>query len=100
MEEKYIQKVIEIEQRSKSNTKRIDEQDKKIDELSDVYLALTKVDNRVSNVEKNVDEIKADVKEIKEKPSKRYDQITSLIITRHSNSYTGFFISKIRVVRR
>ncbi len=98
MEEKYIVKIQENEDRSKSNTHRLDEHDKKIDELSDMYIALTKVDNKVTNVEKDVSSIKSDIKEMKDKPVKRYEQIVSLVITRYSNSYTGFFISKIRVI--
>ncbi len=98
MDEKYIAQIQANEDRSKSNTKRIEVHDKKIEELSDMYVALTKVDDKVTNVEKDVTEIKSDLKDIKEKPSKRYEQIISLIITRYSNSYTGFFISKIRVI--
>ena len=46
MEDKYIEKIIEIEQRSKSNTKRLDEHDSQLKELSNVYVALTKVDDK------------------------------------------------------
>ena len=63
MEEKYIEKIIETEQRSKSNTKRLDEHDEQIKELSNVYVALTKVDDKVTNVENDVGEIKKDLNE-------------------------------------
>ena len=99
MEEKYVLKIQENEDRSKSNTKRLDEHDKKIDELSDMYVALTKVDNKVTNVEKDVTEIKTDLKSIKEKPSKRWEQVVNLVITRYRNSYTGFSCCKIRIMR-
>ena len=99
MEEKYVLKIQENEDRSKSNTKRLDENDKKLDELSDMYVALTKVDNKVTNVEKDVTEIKTDLKSIKEKPSKRWEQVVNLAITRYRNSYTGFSYCKIRIMR-
>lgn len=73
MEQQYIEKIIETEQRSKSNLHRIDEHDKQIKELSNVYVALTKVDNKVTNVESDVSEIKDDLKEIKEKPLRDYE---------------------------
>ena len=38
MEEKYIQKIAEIESRSNSNTHRIDEQEKKINNLEQIYI--------------------------------------------------------------
>ena len=37
LDEKYIEKIAETEQRSKSNTKRIDEHDEQIKELQNTY---------------------------------------------------------------
>lgn len=71
--------LIEINQRSKSNTKRLDEHDEQIKELSNVYVALTKVDDKVTNVEKDVSEMKEDLKDIKEKPTKNWDKIITTI---------------------
>lgn len=70
-----------IEERAKSNSKRLDEHDEKLKELSNVYVALTKVDDKVTNVESDVSEIKKDMKEIKEKPAKNYDEIKMCILT-------------------
>ena len=70
-----------IEERAKSNSKRLDEHEEKLEKLSNVYVALTQVDNKVTNVESDVSEIKKDMKEIKEKPSKNYDAIKMCIIT-------------------
>lgn len=80
MEDKYIERILETEQRSKSNTHRLDEHDEQLKELSNVYVALTKVDNKVTNVENDVSEIKTDLKEIKDKPSKRLDSIWGYIV--------------------
>lgn len=98
MEKDYMQKLIETEQRSKSNTKRIDEHDEQIKELSNVYIALTKVDDKVTNVENDVSEIKEDLKEIKEKPAKNWDNLIKIIITRSCNSNSGLFFSKIWII--
>ncbi len=62
----YI-KLEEINQRSKSNTKRLDEHDSKIDKLENVYIALTKMDGRVERVEGDVGEIKDNIKIISDK---------------------------------
>lgn len=82
MDKEYIERLVAVEQRSKSNTKRLDdkdtkdaEQDNKISALSDVYIALTKVNDKVANIEDNVEDIKKDLREIKDKPSKRMDAI-------------------------
>lgn len=80
MEKEYLTKLVEVEQRSKSNTKRLDEHEEQIKELSNVYVALTKVDDKVSNVENDVSEIKQDLKDIKEKPAKNWDKVITTII--------------------
>ena len=64
MNRQDIELLKEIEQRGKSNTKRLDEHDKKLEELSDVYIALTKVNDKVDNIDNDVKEIKIDKKEL------------------------------------
>lgn len=88
MNNEYLERLVAVEQRSKSNTKRLDdkdnkdaEQDNKISALSDVYIALTKVNDKVANIEDNVEDIKKDLREIKEKPSKRMDLIWGYVIS-------------------
>jgi len=93
--EEHIKELAELEQKTKSNTHRLDEHDKKLDELSNVYVALTKVDDKVSNVEKDVITIKTDLKDLKEKPIKRYEQVISLVITAIVTAILGFLLGKI-----
>ena len=66
-----IERLVQVEDRAKSNTKRLDEHDEQIKELNNVYLALTKVDDKVTNVENDVSEIKSEIKKGKEQ--KRYE---------------------------
>ncbi|MCI9233821.1 MAG: hypothetical protein HFH08_04395 [Bacilli bacterium] len=95
MEKNYIEKIVETEQRSKSNTKRLDEHDKKLEELSDVYIALTKVNDKVDNIDNDVNEIKQDIKEIKEKPNKRMDLIWGYIVSAIIGGVIGFILIKL-----
>ncbi len=95
MENNYIEKLIEVEQRSKSNVKRLDEHERKIEELSDFYVALTKVDDKVNNIENDVSEMKTDIKEIKEKPTKRYDQLWGYIVSAIIGALITFLAVKI-----
>mgnify|MGYP004651260303 CR=1 FL=1 len=78
----YIERLVQVEQRSKSNTKRLDEketkdkeQDNRISALSDIYIALTKVNDKIDNLETNFVEIKQDIKDIKKLPSERYEKV-------------------------
>lgn len=90
-----IKLITEIDQRSKSNSKRLDTQEKKISELSDVYIALTKVNDKVDTIDSNVAKIEKDVQEIKEKPAKRIDTIVTCIITAIIAGLIGFLFAKL-----
>lgn len=95
MNKSELERLVSIEQRSKSNSKRLDEHDKKLGELSDMYVALTKVDNKVENVKQDVSEIKQDIKDIKEKPSKRLDQIIGYILAALISGLIGFILIRL-----
>lgn len=95
MDKDDIKLITEIDQRSKSNTKRLDEHDKKIEELSDVYIALTKVNDKVDIIDSNMKEVKADIQEIKDKPAKRMDTIVTCIITGIISIIVGFLFAKL-----
>lgn len=95
MNKDEIKKLEQINQRSKSNTKRLDEHDKKIDELNNVYVALTKVDSKVDKVTEDVSEMKTDLKEIKDKPSKRIDQIVGYLLSAIIGGIIGYLFLKI-----
>ena len=89
MEDKeIIERLVAVEQRSKSNTKRLDEkdnkdaeQDNKISALSDVYIALTKANDKITGIEDKVEVISKDLREIKEKPAKKMDAMWGYIVS-------------------
>lgn len=66
-----IEKVAHIDERAKSNTKRLDEHDSRIDSLEKTYSVMEKMNYRIGNMENSVDEIKTDIKKSKEQ--KRYE---------------------------
>lgn len=55
MDEK--ERLVAVEERAKSNTKRLDEHDTDIKELKKTYSIMEKMDFRMENMEKNVDNI-------------------------------------------
>lgn len=81
MDKDDIKLITEINERSKSNEKRLDEHDTKIAKLTDVYIALTKVSDKVNIIDDDVKEIKTDLQEIKDKPTKRYEQVVGYILS-------------------
>jgi hypothetical protein len=66
-----IEKVAHIDERAKSNTKRLDEHENRIDSLEKTYSVMEKMDCRIGNMENSVDEIKTEIKNSKEQ--KRYE---------------------------
>lgn len=75
MEQKYIEKLIETEARSKSNTKRIDDNDKRIDVLENSTAILAKMDYRMGNVESNVEKINQKLDEKSKEKSMKWDKL-------------------------
>lgn len=70
-----IEKVAHLEEREKSNTKRLNEHDKEIEELKNTYAIMEKMDYRMSNVESNVTEIKEDIQKGKEQKGMKWDKL-------------------------
>ena len=104
MNENYLERLVAVEQRSKSNTKRLDENDKKdkeqddrISALSDVYIALTKVNDKIDNLESNMFEIKTDIKEIKSRPAKRYEQIWGYVVGGMITAVISFVLTYLKM---
>ena len=75
MEEKYIEKIQEIADRSKSNTKRIDEHDKKIDELEKTYSIMEKMNYRMGKVENAVERIDIKLQGSDKNKSMKWDKL-------------------------
>ena len=64
-----------VEDRSKSNTHRIEDLEKRQDNLDDLVTTVKVLATREENVENDVKEIKADVKTMAAQPAKRWNGI-------------------------
>ena len=72
-EQEMAVKLTEVEERSKSNTHRLDKMEKRQDTLDELAKSMARMDERQNNMDGDVKEIKADVKALAEKPAKRWD---------------------------
>lgn len=88
MDAEEIRRLTETEQRSKSNTKRIDRIEQRQDDLEALTKAVAVVQTRQEQIETDVGEIKTDVKTLMEKPAKRWDALIAAIFT----AVAGFVI--------
>ncbi len=95
MDMEHERRLTDVEARSKSNTKRLDDIEKRQDNLDTLVATVAVLAEKESNVENDVKEIKNDVKSIKEKPGKRWDSLVSQIISLLIAALVGFILAQI-----
>ena len=84
-----------LEDRSKSNTKRLDDVEKRQDNLDELVSTVKVLAVREENVESNVKEIKSDVKSLTSKPAKRWDDMVDKVTMLLVAAVVGFILAKI-----
>lgn len=79
MEKEYIERIVEIEQRSKSNTKRIDEHDAKFKEINnkledthELTYAIKEIATEVKLMREDVNKLDTRVGNIEKEPAQDY----------------------------
>jgi len=88
-------RLTEVEDRSKSNTHRLDELEKRQDNLDDLVSTVKVLAVREEAVENDVKEIKSDVKSLASKPGQRWENLISQIIGIVVAAIAGFILAKI-----
>lgn len=95
MDFEHEERLSKVEERSKSNTHRIDDLEKRQDNLDDLVGTVKVLAVREENVEINVKEIKNDVKSLTGKSGKRWDGLVDKIIMVIVAAVVGFILAKI-----
>lgn len=95
MDMEHERRLTAVEERSQSNTHRLDDIERRQDNLDDLVSTVKVLAVKEENVEKDVKEIKNDVKTLTSKPGKMMDDITGKIITTVIGIIVGFIFSKI-----
>lgn len=95
MEPNIEHRLTEVEARSRSNTKRIDEVEKRQDDLDDLVTTVKVLATREENVESDVKEIKKDVKDLTGRSGKRWDDLVDKIVWALAAAAIGFILAQI-----
>lgn len=95
MDLQHEQRLTAVEERSKSNTKRLDEVEKKQDDLSELVGTVKVLATKEAQVEADVKEIKDDVKSLTQKPAKKWDKAVTTVLTTIIAAVVGFLLAKI-----
>ncbi len=88
-------RLTEVEERSKSNTHRLEELEKRQDNLDDLVSVVKVLAVREEAVENDVKEIKADVKSLTSKPAERWDSLVDKIIWAVAGAVVAFILAQI-----
>lgn len=71
----HERRLTEVEQRSKSNAKRLEDVEKRQDNLDNLVSSVAIIAKEQDHIKSDVTEIKTDVKALTEKPAKRWDDM-------------------------
>ena len=94
MEIQIEHRLTAVEDRSKSNMKRLDDLEKRQDNLDDLVSTVKVLAVREEAVENDVKEIKNDVKSLASKPAKRWESLVNQLITILVAAIAGFILAK------
>ena len=96
MNEKDIEhRLTAVEDRSASNTHRLNELEKRQDNLDDLVSTVKVLAVREEAVENDVKEIKSDVKKLAERPGQMWDGLIKQIVTALAAAVVGFILAQI-----
>ena len=90
----YEHRLTEVEDRSKSNTKRIADIEKRQNDLDELVSTVKVLAVREENVEIDVKEIKSDVKILTNKPAKRWEAVVEKVILVVVAAIVGFILAQ------
>lgn len=88
-------RVTEVEERSKSNTKRIDKMEKRQDNLEKLVETVGEIKVEMKHNRSDLDEIKTDVKTLTGKGGKRWDSVTEKVIMLVIAAVVGYMLKHL-----
>lgn len=97
MDLEHEKRLTETEQRTKSNTKRLDKVEKWQADFGDLISTVKVLADREARVEKDVGEIKEAVQEIREKPGKRWEGVIDKIVFTVIGGVVTFLLVKLGI---
>ena len=90
----HERRLTEVEQRSKSNTHRLEDVEKRQDNLDKLVSTVEVLAVKETNVENDVKEIKNDVKSLTQKPAQRWENVVSEMIKLLVAAFIGLLLAK------
>lgn len=95
MDTEYIERLVEVEQRSKSNTKRLDEDERKIDDIHNLALSVRDLATEVKLMREDLNKMDKRVLAIEDKPNKRMDQLWGFLMSALIGGLISYVLFKL-----
>lgn len=87
--------IAEIEQRSRSNTRRIEVLEEEQKNIHDLVTSVALIAQKQESMESHIQEIREDVKTLAGKPNKRWDTVINTIISVSVGAIVGALMALI-----
>lgn len=88
-------RVTAVEERSKSNTRRLDELERRQDNLETLAGSVAALAEREKRMESDVQEIKTDVKALAAKPAKKWESMEEKLLLSFVAAVIGFILAQV-----
>lgn len=84
-----------VEQRSKSNSHRLDALEKQTQAVSELATSVAVMAQKVEDTGDKVDGLCTDVQELKAKPGKRWEQIVTTVLAVIVSAVIGYILARV-----
>ena len=91
-------KLQEVEDRSKSNKRRIENLEKDMKDYRELVTTMATISQKQESMESDVKEIKGDIKAIRDKPAKRWEAVVDKVIVVVLGALVTFLLAKAGIV--
>ena len=95
MKKEELERLVEADQRSKSNTKRLDKLEPKVDDIHSLALSVQAIATEMKAMRENMTQIDNRVLAIEAKPSKKLDSIWGYIVSAIISGLIVFLFVKL-----
>ncbi len=95
MNKQEIERLVEVEQQSKSNTKRLDNLESKVDDIHNLTLSVREIATEMKAMREDMNNIDKRVLAIEDKPNKKLDSMWGYIVSAIISGLIVFLFVKL-----
>ena len=97
-ETEVVERLVENEQRSKSNSKRLDSIENKVENIYDLTLSVREIATEMKAMREDQNKMNERLKIIEEKPAKEYEETKKQIISKVVSFFVGIILTAIAFI--